>query len=67
MSFAPFLPKTSPHTIHREYVQESTSLLPKAIGNNMIFLFQKCDTFDRTAKGRAQLAGVTSQDHPEYT
>ena len=30
----------------------------------MIFLFQKCDTFDRTAKGRTWLA---SQDHPDYT
>ena len=30
----------------------------------MIFLFQKCDTFDRTAKGRDWLA---SQDHPDYT
>ena len=30
----------------------------------MIFLFQKCDTFDGTAKGRIWL---TSQDHPDYT
>ena len=30
----------------------------------MIFLFQKCDTFGRTAKGRTWLA---SQDHPHYT
>ena len=62
-----FLLKSSPHTIHRVYFQESTSLLPKGISNNMIFLFQKCDTFDRTAKGRTWLVGVTSQDHPDYT
>ena len=36
----------------------------KRISNNTIFLFQKCDTFDRTAKGRTWLA---SQDHPDYT
>ena len=30
----------------------------------MIFLFQKCDTFDRTAKERTWLA---SQDCPDYT
>ena len=40
--------------------------LPKGIGNNMIFLFEKCDTFDRTAKGRTWLVGVTTQDHPDY-
>ena len=44
--------------------QESTSLLPKGISNNMIFLFQKCDTFDRTKKGRTWL---TCQDHQDYT
>ena len=32
MSFMPILPKTSQHTIHN---------LPKCMGNNMIFLFQK--------------------------
>ena len=36
----------------------------KRISNNMIFLFQMCDTFDWTAKGRTWLVGVTSQDHP---
>ena len=39
----------------------------KRISNNMIFLFQKCDTFDRTTIGRTWLVGVTSQDHPDYT
>ena len=39
----------------------------KGIGNNTIFLFQECDTFDRTTKGRTWLVGVTSQDHPDYT
>ena len=52
------------NTIHRVYFQEFTSLLPKGIDNTMIFLFQKCDTFGRTAKGRTQL---TSQDHPDFT
>ena len=33
----------------------------------MMFLLQKCDTFDRTTKGRTWLVGVTSQDHPDYT
>ena len=46
---------------------ESNSLHPKEIGNNMIFLFQECDTFHRTKKERAWLVGVTSQCHPEYT
>ena len=55
--------KSSPHTIHKVYSQESTSSLPKGIGNNMIFLFQKFDTIDRTAKGRTWLA---SQDNPDY-
>ena len=54
---------SSPHTIHRVYYLESISLLPKRIVNNMIFLFQKCDSFDRTAKGRTWL---DSQDHPEH-
>ena len=65
--FALFLPISSPHTIHRVNFQESASLLENGSSNNMIFLFQKCDTFDRTAKGRAGLVGVTSQDHPDYT
>ena len=47
--------------------QESTSLLPNGIGYTTIFLFQKCDTFDRTKNRRTWLAGVTSQDHPDYT
>ena len=49
---------------YRVYFKEFTSLLPKGINNNMIFLFQKCDTFDRTAKVRTWLAGMTSQDYP---
>ena len=61
MSFAPFLPKDSPHTIHRAYVQESTSFLPKGIGNNAIFLFQKCYTFEGPQKEEP------SQHHPDYT
>ena len=32
--------------------------------NNMILLFQKCDTFARTEEGRTW---PTSQDHPDYT
>ena len=44
--------------------QESTSLLQKGICSNMTLLFQKSDTFDRTAKGSTWLA---SQDHPDYT
>ena len=27
---------------------------------------KKCDTFDRNTKGRTWLAGVTSQEHPDY-
>ena len=46
------------------FLQETTSLLAKGISNNMIFLFQKCDTFDRTTKGRTWMA---YQDHPDYT
>ena len=48
MSFTPFIPKISPHTIHTIYVQQYASLLPKEISNNIIFLFQECDIFDRT-------------------
>ena len=36
----------------------------KEPNNNMIFLFQKCDTFGRTEKGRTWL---TSQDHTDFT
>ena len=36
----------------------------KGTYNNMIFLFQKRDTFGRTEEGRTWL---TSQDCPEYT
>ena len=64
MSLWPFLPKPSPHTVPTIYVQEGTSLDPKINSNNTIFLFQMCDTFDRTTKGRSWLA---SQDHPDYT
>ena len=64
MSLAPFLPKASPHTLHPIYLQEYNSLFPKGISNNMIFLFQKCATFDKTTRGRTWLA---SQDHPDYT
>ena len=63
----PFFPRSSPHTTHIAYFQESTLILQKGISNNMISLCQKCDTFDRTTKGRTRLAGVTSQDHPDYT
>ena len=52
---------------HNICVQECTSLLTEGISNNMIFLFQKCDTFEKTTIGRTWLAGVTSQDHPDYT
>ena len=64
MSFTPFHPKPSPHTLHTSYVQECNSLLPTGSDNNMIFVFQTCDTFGRTTKGRTWLA---SQDHPDYT
>ena len=64
ISFTPFLPRPSPHTLHTSYVQECNSLLPTGSDNNMIFVFQKCDTFGRTTKGRTWLA---SQDHPLYT
>ena len=36
----------------------------KGTDNNRIFLFQKCDTFGRTEKGRTWL---TSQDHTDFT
>ena len=64
MTFTPFLPKSSPHTFHRVCSQESSLLLPKGVSNNMIFLFQKCDTFGKTTKGRTWL---DSQDHPDFT
>ena len=48
MSFMPILPKTSHHTIQNftPYNSQSVSLgteltLPKSMGNNTIFLFQK--------------------------
>ena len=42
MSFMPILPKTSHHTIHKVYVCVGTQLtLPKSMGKNTIFLFQK--------------------------
>ena len=63
-NFHTILPKSSPHTIHGVYDQESTSCLPKGITNNMIFLFEMCHTFDRTTKGRTWLA---SQCHADYT
>ena len=47
MSFTPFIPKISPRTIHIIYVQECASLLPNEISNNIIFLFQECDTHNR--------------------
>ena len=41
MSFTPILPKTSQHTIHKVYVLGTQLTLPKSMGNNTIFLFQK--------------------------
>ena len=41
MSFTPILPKTSHHTIHKVYVLGTQLTLPKSMGNNTIFLFQK--------------------------
>ena len=41
MSFMPILPKTSHHTIHKVYFLGTQLTLPKSMGNNMIFLFQK--------------------------
>ena len=41
MSFMPILPKTSQHTIHKVRVLGTQLTLPKSMGINMIFLFQK--------------------------
>ena len=41
MSFTPILPKTSQHTIHKVYRLGTQLTLPKSMGNNTIFLFQK--------------------------
>ena len=41
MSFATSLPKTSQHTIHKVSCLGTQLTLPKSMGNNMIFLFQK--------------------------
>ena len=41
MSFMPILPKTSQHTIHKVYRLGTQLTLPKSMGNNTIFLFQK--------------------------
>ena len=50
MSFTPILPKPSHHTIHKVYVLGTQLTLPKSMGNNTIFLFQKGVTpFARTA------------------
>ena len=40
MSFMPILPKPSQHTIHKVGLGTQHTL-PKSMGNNMIFLFQK--------------------------
>ena len=58
MSFTPFIHKISPRTIHTIYVQECASLLPKEISNNIIFLFQECDTHNRKhLVGRSDFPG----------
>ena len=50
MSFTPILPKTSQHTINKVYFAGTQLTLPKSMGNNTIFLFQKGVTpFPRTA------------------
>ena len=41
MSFMPIIPKTSHHTIHKVYFLGTQLTLPKSMGNNTIFLFQK--------------------------
>ena len=41
MSFTPIIPKPSHHTIHKSEVVETQLTLPKSMGNNTIFLFQK--------------------------
>ena len=41
MSFTPILPKPSHHTIHKLYGLGTQLTLPKSMGNNTIFLFQK--------------------------
>ena len=40
-SFMPFLPKPSHHTIPKVYLLGTQLTLPKSMGNNTIFLFQK--------------------------
>ena len=41
MSFMPILPKPSHHTIHISVFLGTQLTLPKSMGNNTIFLFQK--------------------------
>ena len=41
MSFMPILPKPSHPTIHKVYCLGTQLTLPKSMGNNTIFLFQK--------------------------
>ena len=41
MSFTPIIPKPSHHTIHKVYWLGTQLTLPKSMGNNTIFLFQK--------------------------
>ena len=41
MSFTPIIPKTSHHTTHKSVFSGTQLTLPKSMGNNTIFLFQK--------------------------
>ena len=41
MSFTPIIPKPSHHTIHNVHGSGTQLTLPKNMGNNTIFLFQK--------------------------
>ena len=52
------------HIQFADIFQESSSLLPKGIGNNTIFLFQRHGAFDGTAKGRTWLVGYDFPGSP---
>ena len=47
MRFAPIIPKTSHHTIHKVYCQEHNSLYPKVWVTTRYFYSKRCDTFSQ--------------------
>ena len=67
MSFIPFLPKSSPHTIHRVYFRNPHHFFQKELVTTKYSSFPKVQHIVGTEKGRTWLAGLTSQDHPDYT